>query len=382
MSGHRSKSHERFAPTKVRSVGSGSNLDHPEYRDAIGVDPNPLRTAQVKREFELRSQGYSLGEIRKIIIKEGYLAGRKVSSYSKGSLEKRLKNPMYGGDFRWKGELYAGKHEVFIDLKVFEKVQESFGLRTVSKTSKGVFGGGFLECSECGCGILYDPKTKITTAGKKTVYPYYHCSNGKRFHRSMRGMNVHEKTIWKQFEEVVDQIKISEKLASRLLSEVNKTQRYSKMQAESRKSSIEAEITSMEANMSKAMDCFYAGVLDAADIAREKARIKSRITELQKELESLDEVTSNRRLETVESIIELALNAKTLFQSASDSKKLEIIDKLLSNLRVRGKTLEYDVRKPFADILKMSKIETGGPGRTRTSDLTLIRLSRVEKKRA
>ena len=58
---------------------------------------------------------------------------------------------------------------------------------------------------------------------------------------------------------------------------------------------------------------------------------------------------------TVNYLLDLASRAYGLFESSKIEQKRQLINFLLSNLRLKGKTLLYDVNKPFDAILNSSK---------------------------
>ena len=58
---------------------------------------------------------------------------------------------------------------------------------------------------------------------------------------------------------------------------------------------------------------------------------------------------------TVNYLLDLASRACELFESSKIEQKRQLINFLLSNLRLKGKTLLYDVNKPFDAILNSNK---------------------------
>jgi hypothetical protein len=83
-----------------------------------------------------------------------------------------LKNPVYYGLIRYKGELYEGKHEPIITKALFDKCQEVMlrkskpkGPRLKPYTYRGVF-----HCATCGC--------FITTETQK-AHNYLRCTKRK-----------------------------------------------------------------------------------------------------------------------------------------------------------------------------------------------------------
>ena len=83
----------------------------------------------IKRVFELYSAGnHTLEEIRTKINPLG-MTGRKEKPLSISQYQTMLKNPLYYGVFRYKGEMYEGTHEPVITKKLFDRCQEVILLR-------------------------------------------------------------------------------------------------------------------------------------------------------------------------------------------------------------------------------------------------------------
>lgn len=89
----------------------------------IKLDENINNRKIVLREFELRAQGLSFEAIRDQIRSENLLTPKKSLSYKGGAIERRIKNPFYRGRFYWRGELYEGKHELFIPKDLIKKLK-------------------------------------------------------------------------------------------------------------------------------------------------------------------------------------------------------------------------------------------------------------------
>jgi len=83
-----------------------------------------------------------------------------------------LKNPFYCGVFKYKGELYQGKHEPIITKKLFDQAQEMLKKRGRSHEKKihNYIFTNFMKCGNCGCAI---------TAEKHKGHIYYRCTKKK-----------------------------------------------------------------------------------------------------------------------------------------------------------------------------------------------------------
>src|SRR3989339_380202 len=109
------------------------------------IYPDKDRAVFIRKTFELYSSGdYPLAEVRRIMNEVG-LKGRH-TALSVGNYQYMLKNPVYYGLIRYKGELYEGKHEPIITKALFDKCQEVMlckskpkGPRLKPYTYRGVF---------------------------------------------------------------------------------------------------------------------------------------------------------------------------------------------------------------------------------------------------
>ena len=71
----------------------------------LGQSADPTDVKWVCREFELYGQGLSFNAICTQCIAEGLVLAVKQKSYRANSVEKREKNPIYFGAFRWSGQV-------------------------------------------------------------------------------------------------------------------------------------------------------------------------------------------------------------------------------------------------------------------------------------
>ena len=90
---------------------------------------------------------------------------------------------------------------------------------------------GWLICADpaCRCNIVYEREGQTTQKAAPREFIYYHCSNGRRIHETMKGRNIPEKEIWRQFEGALDAITISKEYADEIASALNEAQKRPKM---------------------------------------------------------------------------------------------------------------------------------------------------------
>jgi hypothetical protein len=80
------------------------------------------------------------------------------------------------------------------------------------------------------------------------------------------------------------------------------------------------------------------------------------------QLEQLRLSLQDTFMESVKSILELATSAKSLWNTRSAQDRKEFLNSILSNPILDGVTVRYELKKPFAVLVKMSEKEDWCPG--------------------
>ncbi len=266
----------------------------------ISVDVNANNIKVVRREFELRANGLSYEEIKKTIISEGLVTGKKVFSYRKGTIEKRLNNPFYRGKFLWKGKLYQGNHEIIINKEWLDKVDSLSGKWGFKKRHFGneymTLADGWMKCT-CGCRVIYDPKQKTNkTTGDIKTYHYYRCTNGKNAHEKL--VNINAPKIWEQFGELIDKVSISEEFAKDIADALNATEKKAHKATEIQMADFKANLKQLEDHENKLFDLRIQGNINQEDFNKQLARIRTNRDGLTDQLETLQKGLTSAVMET------------------------------------------------------------------------------------
>lgn len=325
----------------------------------IVIDPKEVIVKRVKREFEIRAETPtpSLREVRQKVISEGLVSPQELKSYGISSIEGRLKNVFYDARFVWNKTEYPGKHDRIISAELFWKVQATFGIKTpIKKNPIAIFGHGWIKCADpqCGCDITFDPKTKVlkTTLESKT-YNYYRCSNGKRKHKSLQ--NVSEDSIFEQLGGAVRKISIREDFRDELLSAVNETLIKMKRAVRDDLERFEAALLGIKDKEDRAYDRYDSGEIDKETYNHQRKRLQVEQLEYANMMKQAQLSISDAAMETVESIIELATNAESLWIHMTKAEKRELLDNLLSNRVLDGVTVRYEIIKPLRTLAEMKE---------------------------
>lgn len=321
--------------------------------------PDEKTVLRVRREFEIRAQKPtpSWREVRNQIIREGLIAPEDIKRYYVGSIERRLKNIFYDSRYEWGGTEYRGKHERIISSDLFWKVQETLGIKNpYRKSSAGLFGQGWITCwdPQCACVVTFDPKTKkIKATGEEKTYRYYRCSNGKHVHAKLK--SISEESIMDQLSQAVKEISIPEGFRSELLKAVNQTLVSVRAAVKDDLERFTAALVMVDEKENQAYDLFASGSIDLDVYSMQRKRLQDERRHYAELMKQTQLKINGTAAETVESIIELANKAESLWIHMNTEEKRELLDKLLSNRWLDGLTVRYEIIKPLRTLAEMKE---------------------------
>ena len=87
-----------------------------------------------------------------------------------------LRNPIYFGEFIWKGKRFCRTHDPIVDCGLVDRTEEAMGFAQKPRLTKRDFDyAGVMTCNHCGCAVTAEAKCK--KSGKR--YVYYHCTRGR-----------------------------------------------------------------------------------------------------------------------------------------------------------------------------------------------------------
>ena len=309
--------------------------------------------ALLRRMYELRLAGRSLDAIGQAVVAEGLWAalGRKNRRLVAGDIEHILKHEFYSGWFTWRDERYRGKHEPVFTQDEWERLQGTFGHRAPygSPLETGGALQGFMTCAECGCLITYDPKIK--TGGKR--YDYYRCANGHRVHE--KRIHVTEANLLAQFEAAIANIEMPHALADEISRVLRETHEVVRTERRREIAVLKRTVDDVQAREDKIVAMYVDGKLDDVTYQRQRDMLLSEKHAALDRLSAASEELDDKYLVTADRIFELAKQARSLWNQRTPSEKRQLLEMVLSNPRLEGVTVRYDMKKPFAILAEMTK---------------------------
>jgi len=384
--GLKSKCEKGWFPTRAPLGYLNTRWKEKGKRDVI---KDPRRFKLVKRTWELMLRGgYSPPTILKIANNQWGLRTPHGKPLSRSAIYRIFANPFYCGLFEYpkgSGNWYQGKHEPMITIEEYDRVQVLLGRKDNPRPKRHDFPfRGLIRCGECGAMVTPDeknqlicpnckykfsynnklacPKCKIQIKDmKKPVflrYLYYYCTKRKDPKCSQGSLEIKE--LEKQIDEFLAKIEISEGFKNwaikylreenekekALREEVLKSQQKAYEQCQKKLSNLlELRLSPLNTDGNLLSDEEYAE--RKAELIKEKVRLEEILREGNKRIDCW--------LETAEKTFDFACHARYWFKNGTPEEKSQILQALGSNLILKDKKLEIELKKPFqiiSDVLK------------------------------
>ena len=331
--GMREKAEQGHWPT-IAHIGYRNNLQ----TKRIEIDPE--RGPLVAKLFEWYASGnFSLKMLTTKAQSVGLTNPRRGRRITKSEIHRLLHNPIYYGEFDWKGTRYQGLHEPLISRALFDAVQDVFEAANHPKQTKRQHAFlGLLTCGRCGCAI--------TAEVKKGRYVYYHCTE---FRGRCGNSYVREEALSQLFEDVVRRVQIPPAIADSIAQALRESQEDKERFHRTSILRLQQQYITIQARMDRAYEDRLADRIPE-DLWQRKAQAWRRELESVRRDMSRHERASENYTATGSQILELAKHAENLFVRQDASEQAGLLKTLLSNCTFDRGTLCPTYVKPF-DLL-------------------------------
>lgn len=297
---------------------------------------NPYEGMIVKDLFKRCAAGESLNSIANDMVRTG-------RTFTSGKVDKRnlryiLRNKVYCGYQRHKGEWYECNHEPIIDEETYNKCQvlldenkrrfEETGYKSGTANTSTVL-GGLIYCARCGAKY-----SKYQSGTKKYGYKYHYGCYSR--HKKLKPMIIDPNCKNKNYgideldNIIFDQIK---KLAL-------DPDYIRQLKKESGKEDVSAQITAIEkqirtisAQLSRFMDLYSLGTFTIDELDQKTKPLAEQRIRLHHELERLQESTSTM---TEDQVIDAVQSFEEALKHGDLQQKRTIVSKLINKIIIDG----------------------------------------------
>ena len=315
-------------------------------RKDIVIDPE--RGHLITALFELYSTGnYSITSLWQKMTEMG-LRNDNGKKLVRSHIDHILHESFYYGLARSKKYgPYQHNYPHLIEKELFDKCREVRKGRS-NKPSKEVdtkpfMFRGLLTCQNCGC--LMTPEIK------KGRFIYYSCTNGKR---NCQRVYVPEKTLLKPIYADFEAFsRIPRDVQERLVNELRKLNEHEVEFHQKEIGRIQGEYSRIQAKVDRLMDLLLDQSITKDEHDKKLQQLKDQQYRLSVELDEYTKADHQYHIH-VSTVINLSRNIKEIFESSELLEKRAILNYLLQNPTVSGKTLHYTLRNPFNTVLELA----------------------------
>ncbi|TLM98711.1 MAG: recombinase family protein, partial [Actinobacteria bacterium] len=254
------------------------------------------------------------------------------------ALDKVLKNPVYVGLIRWKGELYPGTHEPLVSRELFDTVQAAFAPnRTKNNAQKRSYAlRDFLVCAECGAKI---------TAGTHKEHTYYRCTHGKG--PCSQRSYIREERLMDEVTALLGRIEIGPDILEALVEEARIREESETSQRTRERAALLSALADNERRSAALLDALLDGTIGKEVYAAKDRQLTSERRAL--ELRLSEPSNSSESLPSkVRALASTGANARVDFEHADLEMKRRVLADVLCNATVQeGHIASYQWKGPL-----------------------------------
>jgi site-specific DNA recombinase len=260
-----------------------------------------------------------------------------------------LRNPFYIGHFHWNKQTHKGSHEAIIDADLWQKTQDVLSGKNVNKAKKHnvvpfAF-KGLLTCGEC--------RRSVTAEIKKGRYVYYRCT---KYQTECSQQAVKEEVLSNEVGALLDRLQgISENGVAYVTAALKQSLEMKRGWHDRAYEDMLAEKTRLKQRLDRMYEDRLDGKITGAFYDEKRGEYETRIADLDIKIAKHDRADINY-YDFGLRILELAKNAKKLYEAANPTEKRELLGFLLSNSTLKDKKPEFALKSPFFEIAKRSPL--------------------------
>lgn len=263
--------------------------------------------------------------------------------WSTGMVDRILKDKFYCGIMTWNDKDYPHRYPQIITPTLFNQVQDikaGFNKKRCKlEGSPNYLYRGLLRCGHCGLAI---------TPEKHKGHVYYHCTENKGKHDAAW---LREEEITRQIGQFFRRIRIPADIIKKIIDNLAQVHQ-SKMEFHNQHFN---ELTKQHITTTKMLDTLYRDKLSGkiSEEAYDKyyQEFRDKITDVDIRLKALQEAEDNYYT-TANYVLDLTNRSYDLFIGSDIEERRQLLNLVLQNLRVDGKKVRLEAKKPFDFIMK------------------------------
>jgi hypothetical protein len=268
------------------------------------------------------------------------MAGRKNKPLSISQYQTMLKNPLYYGVFRYKGEMYEGTHEPIITKKLFDKCQEVMLQRGKPKkeTNKFIL-RRWMRCGECG---------RMITAELQKGHVYYRCT--KRL-TNCNQKYVREEELAAQIKSFIQKVSLCDDWTKKILEQLEKDKNSGVQSSLPQQQNLQDKISEVDNKIGKLIDIYLADTITLEEYQQKKEIFINEKRGLQESLKDFA-AGANNWFEPARDFVTSLNRAEYAVKEGNLESQKEFLEKIGSNFILKERRLNFPTEGTFRLFLK------------------------------
>jgi site-specific DNA recombinase len=309
---------------------------------------DPVRGPLIRALF----QGYATGaSTLRMLTEEATTIGlrnRNANPLRLTQIHAMLRNPFYVGLLRSaRFGVFPGAHEPLVPKATFDRVQAVLAGKFIRRTKRHILlFRRMLHCKTCGRSLI---------GSERKGFVYYRCSNVECPTTSVR-----EDAVEEAVSDILASIRLDEHDSLSIAAELGEYDRDRTALQQARSVSLRETLSAANARLARLTDLLLDGKIDATAHAAKRAELILERQDLERDLAAVEDGT-RQLVRRTRQIVELAQSAENIYQAADNERKRRLLETVLSDCVVTGKTLEFSLLEPFATFAKHQSQQTCTP---------------------
>ena len=343
MDGTRTKIELGLAPILAPAGFRNCKEKNQGQRD---IEPHPIYFPLVRKLFDLfLTNNYSVEALHKEAVKLEIKNSHK-RIISRSQTYSLLQNPFYVGRFIYAKKLYNGVHKKMLTDEEFDRVQEILSKGSKPRAYKNEMLTGLLTCGGCQGVITCEVQRRHYKNGKTQEFAYYRCT---KKHGLCNQGYIRAEKLEKQALAYLSKLELSPAFiewAIRWLKIIqkNKAELRNTKQEQARQGYdlVQKKLDRLNDLMIEGAISSEEGLIKKQELTIERGRYTYQLDNAEQLSDEVDDLSIKT--------FEFVSTARERFKKGTVSERKIILRAIGSNLILKDKKLEIEIRKPFSFI--------------------------------
>ena len=305
------------------------------------IEPDPKSASMVTKLFEIYASGdYPLTRLTEEARRLGLAYRQSGKPLPRAQVHVMLRNPIYMGEFDWKGVRYRGSHEPLVSAALWHRVQDTLSGRAPRRRTRQRHTFPFSRLVQCGLCRDEGRSFFLIAERQKKKYVYYRCEECKR---RRRAIFVREEHLVESYARALATLRLDREVRVVIATAVGGPDTVPANDSELALARLRSERADLEARIELAYDDRLAGRIDAATFDVRADRWRARIAELAREIEDHDCIADST---DGDAKLELGELADIFRETTEPLLRRRLVESLHSNSVWRDGSLHVEWRQP------------------------------------